>query len=299
MPVEKIKSLEEAVGIIKDGDTIAIGGFILQNKPMALIREIVRQKKKDLFVICAAPSSIDIDMLIGGGCVKKLARQSLTAERMGPTLPSFRRAGQAGEIEIIECDQGMVIAGLNAAKKGLPSMPTVCALGADFINRNPDYFKMYNDPITGEPVVAVRAFKPNVTLIHVPVCDAYGHAQHEGQPMNDVLACAAAEKVIVSTDQIIPTEVIRRNPWKTITLPNLVAAVVEVPYGAHPCASQGSYPYDGDTIREYLAAARSPEGLTEYLNKYVYGVKTHGEYLSLIGIDRILRLRQVGRLLAR
>lgn len=296
---QKVKSLEEAVGVIKDGDTVAIGGFILQNKPMALVREIVRQKKKDLFVVCAAPSSIDVDILIGGGCVKKVARASLNAERMGPTLPCFRRAGQAGEIEIVEFDQAMMVAAFTAAKKGIPSQPSKAALGADYAARNPDFFKPYNDPITGDPLVAIRAIWPDVALLQASICDEEGNAQQDGLPFNDKLMCAAAEKVIVSTEVVVPGEVIRRNPWQTLTYFFSVVAVVELPFGAHPLCNQGRYAYDGESIRDYLAAARSPENLKTYLDKYVYGVKSHGEYLSLVGIDRVLKMRGASRILAR
>ncbi|MDD5039508.1 MAG: hypothetical protein PHN78_09390 [Dehalococcoidales bacterium] len=41
---EKLKTLSESVELIKDGDAVAIGRV----KPMTIVREIIRQKKKNL-----------------------------------------------------------------------------------------------------------------------------------------------------------------------------------------------------------------------------------------------------------
>ena len=39
-------------------------------------------------------------------------------------------------------------------------------------------------------------------------------------------------------------------------------------------------------------AAQNDEDMKKYLDKYVYGVKNHFEYLELIGIERLMRLRE-------
>lgn len=45
---EVVKSIEEAVALIKDGQTVAIGGFGADNHPMAIVREMIRTGKKIL-----------------------------------------------------------------------------------------------------------------------------------------------------------------------------------------------------------------------------------------------------------
>ena len=44
--MSKRVGIEEAIGSIQDGFSVAIGGNVLHRAPMALIRELVRQKKK-------------------------------------------------------------------------------------------------------------------------------------------------------------------------------------------------------------------------------------------------------------
>ena len=45
---DKVLSIKEAVAIIKDGDNLSLSGFAHSLAPLALVREIVRQKKKNL-----------------------------------------------------------------------------------------------------------------------------------------------------------------------------------------------------------------------------------------------------------
>ena len=69
---EVVKSIEEAVALIKNGQTVAIGGFGADNHPMAIVREMIRTGKKNLTIIASATAGLEIDLLIGAGCVKKL-----------------------------------------------------------------------------------------------------------------------------------------------------------------------------------------------------------------------------------
>ena len=66
----KLVSIHDAIAQIPDGAKVAIGGSLIRRAPMALVREIVRQKKKDL-TLYSWSAGMDFDMLIGGGCVKE------------------------------------------------------------------------------------------------------------------------------------------------------------------------------------------------------------------------------------
>jgi len=45
---EKLTSLEDAVGRVKDGDQIGVGGCLFSRTPLALMREILRQRRHGL-----------------------------------------------------------------------------------------------------------------------------------------------------------------------------------------------------------------------------------------------------------
>ncbi|MEA1994843.1 MAG: CoA-transferase [Campylobacterota bacterium] len=68
---EKLMDLREAISrFVKDGDTVAIGGCGRNRSPMALIREVIRQNKKDLRIV-GREKGMDFDILIGANCVKE------------------------------------------------------------------------------------------------------------------------------------------------------------------------------------------------------------------------------------
>ena len=54
---------------VQDGDCLALGGFVTNRRPYALVREIIRQRKRKLYLE-GGPSGGDMDMLIGAGCVE-------------------------------------------------------------------------------------------------------------------------------------------------------------------------------------------------------------------------------------
>ena len=69
---DKTMSAKEAVSkFIRDGDFIASGGFGHVRISMAIIYEIIRQKKRNLFM--AGKTSVqDLDILVTSGCVNKV-----------------------------------------------------------------------------------------------------------------------------------------------------------------------------------------------------------------------------------
>jgi len=282
-------SLEEAIGRIPDGCVVGVGGFNFQNKPLASVREIIRQGKRNLTLICGAPSSIDADLLVGAGCVREIVVQSVSLERFGPVGPGFRRRSQAGEVIVVDADQGCVNAGLWASKSGLDSLPSLAPLGADFEKVAPKWFKSATDPFTGRAVVNVRAMRPDYALVHAAISDTSGHAQQAGSVFNDRLLCGASQNVVITADQIVPTEVIKRVPERTFTWAHSSAAVVEAPWGAHPTACHGKYTYDSDHLREYAALARTTEGFDKYAARFIEG-SSHLDYLETVGLRTLTEL---------
>ena len=93
-----------------------------------------------------------------------------------------------------------------------------------------DNIKMISCPFSGEPLVAVKAIKPDAAIIHVQMADAEGYAQKFGTLGMDRYGAHAARRIIVTTERIVPSEVIRKDPGRTIVPGFLVSAVVEEPW---------------------------------------------------------------------
>lgn len=285
---EKLTTLEEACHLIQDGMILAIGGYLNNNHPMALVREIVRRNIKHLYLVTCIAAGIEADLLIGAGCVDTIQAPFVGGEWLG-FMPNFRKKAERGEIKIKEVDEHHTLCSLRAAAFDLPFLPTRVGLGTDLLQVNKD-LKVFNDPIRGETLVAVPPIKPDVAILHAQRADAYGNVQHRGSVFLDPLMAQAANKVIVMVEEVVPLEVILADPKKTTIPSYIVDAVVRVPYGAHPCSSHGCYKLDEVYYREYLNAAKNEETYRTHLDHYIFNVSSHEEYLEKIGIKRLLGL---------
>ena len=283
----------DAASWIRDGMTVSIGGFLNSSHPMPLVRAIIRNGVKNLTVVGAASAGLETDLLIGAGCVKTVIAPMVSGESLAPIGPSFRAYAQRGEIEIVEIDEHMYYQGLRAAAALMPSLPWRGGIGTDYAKLNPQ-LKEFDDPITGERLLAIPAINIDVALIHAGAADPYGNVQHVGTGFGDRAHHRAADRTIVTVEKVISNEELRANPYKTSI--NSVDAVVRAPYGSHPFASPGHYVEDPAHIKEYVAAATplikdgKRDAFDAYLAKYVLEPKSHAEYLTRIGFERILSL---------
>ena len=265
---------------IVDGMTVAIG----DPAPMAVVRQLVRRGVRDLKVV---GSGLALDLLVVAGCVR-----STVAYYVGGG-PSFRAAAEAGEIEIWECEEGILTAGLRAAAQGLPFLPWRGGLGTSLPDLNPD-LKVMEDPIEGQTLLAVPAIDVDVAVLHAAHSDAYGNVQHVGGPgWLDLFLQRAADRTIVQVEKIIPNEAVRANPAATTIAST--DAVIRCPWGAHPFYSRGFYVQDKRATRQYLeaasaAAAGDRAALDVYLDRYCRTPETHADYLEQVGVTQLVGL---------
>lgn len=285
-------SLEEAAAAVPDGAVIGIGGFVTTNKPMALLRRLMRERRRDLTVV-AAPSGLEVDMMIALGMVDKLITPYVGAEALSPVGPFHSKwAGRTFRVE--EVDLGTLVTRLRAKFQGVPFLPVMGAVGTSLPELNPN-LKWLADPFGGPPVVVAAPVEIDVAVIHASQADRYGNVQHQGAVFVDNLIAQAAGKVIVQVERLVSNEEIRRAPTDT-TLPcEFVDAVVLAPYGAHPSASQNYYKLDETLLKEYLRAGRSflqgeSGQLEEFWQKYVDRPATHCDYLAAVGLARLFGL---------
>ena len=285
---ERIIDEEAAAAWIEDGMTVAIG----EPAPMALVRQIVRRGVRNLAVVA---SGFALDMLIAAGCVRKTVSYYAGGGPGIPVLPSFRRAAERGEVEVWECEEGILCAGLQAAAQMLPFMPWRGGVGTSLPEVNPD-LKLFRDPIRGEELIAVPPIKPDLTLLHAAAADAYGNVRHLGGPgWLDLFQYRAADRTIVQVEQVVSNEEIRADPWATTIA--AADAIVRARFGAHPFYSRGFYITDGPHLHAYLQAAEKAAGgdraaLEQYLDRHCRKPEGLAEYLETIGMKRLLELHE-------
>ncbi len=96
----RFTSLAEAAAAVPSGCRVAIGGAMVM-PPMAFIRELVRQGKKDLDLVCSPIGGINVDMLAGAGCARSVEFPQVSMGEFG-MAPNFRRAVETGTLETRE-----------------------------------------------------------------------------------------------------------------------------------------------------------------------------------------------------
>lgn len=286
----KLMSAANALADIQDGAKVIAGGVHLSNTPMALVRQLVRQSVRNLEIIPTPATGLWVDLLIAAGCVRKVHVSYIGLEFLG-LAPNFRRAVEAGAIDISEVDEPTIFHGLRAAASGLPFtvFPPIHLL-TDLPKVSPDVYKTITDPFTGETVVAVPPLRPDLCLVHVAKADIYGNGLSlGGRHMEDIIT-KASRRVILSAEEIVDTAEFSAAPTQT-TIPGvLVQAVVHAPFGAYPGACPGVYNYDRAHLIEYNEHAKA-DRTSAYLDTYIRARNSDDDMIAQIDRKRLDALR--------
>ncbi|MFQ5951608.1 MAG: CoA transferase subunit A, partial [Candidatus Geothermarchaeales archaeon] len=275
---------------VSDGDKVFVGGFG-NLYPFALAHEVIRQGRKNLTLCKHSPELIG-DQLIGARCVKKLVFSWLGNPGVGSSH-CLRRAVEKGKpqpVELEEYTHAATTGMLRAGAMGLPFLPTKAILGSDIPKQNRK-IKFMDCPYTGEKLCLIPSLNPDVALIHAQRADTEGNVQVWGVTSDIQDGALASKKIIVSVEEVVESEVTRRDPNRTLIPGFMVDAVVHEPWGAHPSSAQGFYDRDNDYFIRYNRWTKSLEGFETFLKKWVYGVKNRREYVHTLGIEAIMKLK--------
>jgi glutaconate CoA-transferase subunit A len=291
----KVIELADAMAHVKDGMTVAIGGFINSSHPMIVVRELIRRRLKNMTIVGPASSGLEVDLLIAAGVAKKVVAPYVGAEGLAAIGPAFRAAAEREQIEVFELDEALYYAALRAAAQRVPFNPWRSGVGTSFPEVNPA-IKVFKDPCNGETLLAIPAVNIDVAFLHAAVSDVYGNVQYVGHAYGDRAIYAAADLTFVQVEQIVSNEEIKRDPLRTV-VPG-ADGIIRARFGSHPYASPGNYTEDREHIKEYVRAAtawakdadRGP--LEAYLTRYVLEPADHVAYLERVGLRKLLSLNE-------
>lgn len=281
--VPKLMPGADAVSrFVSDGDYFVYDCNYFQRGPSALIREVIRQRKKDLW-LCGKFTYVDVGLLVGAGCVSRVDCGFFWP---GATIDNAIRDGR---VKVFEYSNIVMTLRLQAGAMGLPFLPVRSFGGTDGFRHSGA--KLVEDPFTGKPITIVPAINPDVAVIHVHQADVYGNARVFGTGIAHQESALASRKVIISAEEIIDTEEIRRDPGRTSIPYYVVDAVVHAPFGAWPGNCGGYYGSDTMGVIETFGAI-SRDAVAAYVDKYVTPFDTDQEMLDkLIGQERLDKLR--------
>jgi glutaconate CoA-transferase, subunit A len=283
---DKLTSIEAAVGRVADGDHVALGGCLYSRTPLALVRALLRRRPRGLAL------SRNLMCYEGEWGMVAGAVDKVVTSWMGIGLPwglsrVMREYVEKGRVAVEEWSHLGLGLRYRAAAMGVPFLPSLTMLGSDLMDVGGS--TTVTCPYTGAMLHAVPALFPDVALIHVHRADRFGNAQIDGYPHMDADIARAAATVLVSAEEIVDDDEIRRHPDRTVIPGFAVDALVHVPHGSYPHECYGLYDAEPPHFTEYVAGIQQHgvDGVARYLDRYVYGPTTHAEYLALFG-DRAL-----------
>jgi glutaconate CoA-transferase, subunit A len=292
---EKVTSLEAAAALVPDGASVGIGGSTLSRTPMAMIWALIRAHRKDLRCARSITSS-EGELLFASGASRHILTSWFSQGIVWGVSRVMRHYTESHRARFEEWSHMAVGLRFRAGAMGVPFLPMRSMTGSDLLGQLPDA-RQIDCPFTGEKLVLVPALNPDVALIHIQRCDAYGNAQIDGLPFMDLDLAMAANRVILTTERIVSNDQIRRSPDQT-RIPFLaVEAVVEVPFGSAPHECYGLYEPFFKHLDGYAAQLRRDpdQGIKDYLERYFYGPKSWTEYLALVGLEELLDASRRGR----
>jgi glutaconate CoA-transferase subunit A len=275
----ELMTLHDAVrDLIHDGDRVAMEGFT-HLIPFAAGHETIRQGKRDLTLIRMTPDLI-YDQLIGAGCAKRL----VFSWGGNPGVGSLHRLRDAVEhdwpapLEIEEHSHAGMACAYDAGAANLPFGLLRGYAGTDLARHN-DAIRFIRCPFTGEELAAVRAIRPDVTVIHAQKADRHGNVLLWGILGVQKAAVLAAERAIVTVEEIVDD----LDAWpNACVLPAwVVTAVCEVPGGAYPSYAQGYDERDNQFYQTWDAIARSRETFQAWIQHMVLETPDFAAFLQV------------------
>ncbi len=266
---------------VPDGASVALGVALEPLIPFAAGHEMIRQGRRDLELVGPISDTL-FDQLIGAGCARRVTAAWVgnVSEGLGHC---YRRACEQGvprSLEVHDHSNFSISLALWAAAWNVPSLPTRTLLGSDILRTNPGLSAT-------DGLVHVQAVRPDVTIVHVQRADELGRAHAWGPLGITEEAGLAAERVIVTCEELVAPEVTLTDPNRIIFPETKVVAVVHEPGGAHPSPVQGHFKRDHAFYREYAAQSRSVEGFGASLRKWVLDVPHRAAYLRQIDLDSV------------
>lgn len=265
----KLISIQEAVAQIPDGTKLAVSGN-MEMSPMALIREIVRAKKRELYLVCVGAAAVNADLLIGAGVVSTVEFSQISMGEYGFGL-NFRRKFEQGVVTGLEHACPTLTAALGAGAAGIPFTPVRGLIGTGYMQIRPDFHEIKNPYNAEERIAIVPAIRPDVAIFHGYKGDTLGNViAHPAQ--NNRLLAQASVKAFATVEEIVsPEELLREANHGVAFIPSLfLSGVVHARGGALPTACPGYYEADDAGISNYMEASIADAAFEEYVKSFIH-----------------------------
>ncbi len=286
MTDKRCTAREAVERFVKDSDYLGIGGFGTNRIPTPIIHEIVRQRRKGLG-FAGHTATHDCQVLVAGDCIARCDVAYVVGLEARGLSRCARRAFESGRVKVTEWSNGALAWRLRAAAMGVSFLPVRVMLGTDTFERSAA--TTIQCPFTGQTHAALPALSPDVSAIHVHRCDPLGNAQIDGILIADTDLARASKRVILTAEEVVSTDRIRAEPWRTVIPGTCVDAVVEAPYGSFPGNMPGLYFSDEEHLARWLEVEKDEDVFAQFLREQIYDCRDHAAYIERNGGEARMR----------
>jgi len=188
-------AIQDAIGQIKDGDTIMIGGFGVPGTPMTLIRALVAHGARNLTLVKndANEPGMGLDHLLQNGQVSRLITTHLGLNSHAIALMN------AGDIDVEFNAQGILAERIRAGGAGVGAILSDIGIGTELAEGK----QVVN--LNGKDHVVEPALRADVALVHADRADTFGNLAYAATARNfNPLMAMAARCVIAEAEQVLP-----------------------------------------------------------------------------------------------
>lgn len=237
--------------------------------PVALAHALVRRGARALRLVGVPVGGYTMDLLIGAGCVAEVETSAVSLGEHG-FAPSFLRALKAGTIRVSDATCPAIHTRLQAAEKGVPFMPLRGLIGSDILVHRPDW-RVIDNPFAeaGDPIVLLPALMPDVAIIHAELADEAGNLW-VGRRRELATMAHAAKRTLATFEQRVPGNLLEDERMAAgVINATYVTASSQAERGAWPMAVLDRYGMDEAHLAEYAKLARTTEGFSAYLDRFV------------------------------
>jgi acetate CoA/acetoacetate CoA-transferase alpha subunit len=198
--MNKIITAERAAELIREGDTVMIGGFMSCGAPLQLINEICKRNVKNLTVVCNDTGFVEDNGGYKAGIGQLIVNKQIShliATHIGTNKETGRQMN-TGETKVDLIPQGTLAEQIRAAGCGLGGVLTQTGLNTEVETGKQKIL------IDDEEFLLEKPIKGNIALIKGAIVDKKGNICYSKTERNfNPLMAMACKTVIVEATRIV------------------------------------------------------------------------------------------------
>lgn len=178
---------------VRDGMTVAVGGFGLSGNPFGLIDALRDSGARDLVIVSnnMGTDGLGLGLLLENRQVRKVIASYVGENKL------FAQQYLRGEIEVEFTPQGTLAERLRAGGAGIPAFYTPTGVGTPVADGKP------SQTFDGRVCLLERSITADLALVHAHTADAEGNLRYRRTAQNFNPLAAMAGRVTIAEAEVV------------------------------------------------------------------------------------------------